>query len=214
MARSSAVAAVGLAVLVVASVAFNNKAHGAAPEKKSDADNQPLVAITLKEFQGEMRIKPVAQGHSLAISEIVRIKDGARIANYMVSRKVYAISPGQKAPFKEVTLALRVPIVAFGDSCPPQLPVVPDGPEFDTWVFKPPADKGVMYLVTASGAVVFSDGEIAICSFDPVLIVDGKAVPSELNLPARWNEPPQAEATKKAPSRIEAAPKDGKTQKK
>ena len=214
MARNSIVMAVVLAICAVALCACRVSVYGAPPEKEPASKPRAVNAITLEQFRGEMRVKPGANGHGLAISEVVDLKEGTLVADWRVVRRVYAISLGQEAPFKDMTETLGGAEGVLGTSCPGPFPATLDGPkfEFDTWEFKLPAAKGVTYLVTALGTMTFSNGKVAICHFDPIIITDGKAIAPELFIPPEWFERPRAKATKKAPGYSEGTLRDARGQ--
>ena len=186
MARNSILVVVASATCIGAVCVCAMIAAGSPPKKKSASDSPPRAVADLKKFPGEIRAKPAAHGSTLALSEVVDFGKGAPIIGYTVWRKVYTISNGQKAPFKDMTMALDIPDFVIASCCPP-IPWPPafngGNVELETWEFEPPAAKDTIYLVTAFATLTLSNEDKAICRFDPIIIMDGKAVAPALALP-------------------------------
>jgi hypothetical protein len=153
----------------------------ARPEKTAHTEIRAAPPIEPEQVLGQIRAKCAENAAALQIAEVLKLGDnGVEISRWTMRRDVYAISPGQATPFKEVTFSLDVP--CGGGFFWPSYPVKSPEFELETWEFKPRAVKGTTYLITASATINLSNGKTAICRFEPIIVIDGKAISPILEL--------------------------------
>jgi hypothetical protein len=140
------------------------------------SSSKTLASAKWETLSGAISVERSTEDSTFTISEIVSMKGDAFLTDYTIDRNIYAIAMGRVPSFTVVTQSLGVsgsPSVAYS----PSRRVSKDiGIKLDTWKVKTPVPKGILYLVTSSAVVTFSDGKKALCQFEPIILTDEKVL--------------------------------------
>ncbi len=104
------------------------------------------------------------------------MKKGGAIKEYMINRTVYSLTIGAKPSFKDLTYSSKIETPCMGLYEYPER--VLDGAKFElsNWDLKLPGMKDGIYLFMCTATLKYSNGRQELCSFKPVILVNGKVL--------------------------------------